>query len=535
MIASTELFSAHEEAARRRVAVAEVLGEREQSELERSARMLSRRELLTAGAGLATAAALATNPALSFASSLRRRPAPRIAIVGSGLAGVRCAHLLWNAKRARPVASTVFEANPERIGGRCWTLRDYFGAGLITEHGGEFINSDQHAVRRLARALGLQLEDVNGGNLPSGEEAYLIDGRIYTNKEALADWDSVGFRTFHRALREAETNAGATRLDGISVTEWLEQSEIGIASRFGKLMLACTVAEQGGDPEEQSALLLIEEFGEKNTRRALTTGEGDERFHIVGGNDQLITGMLDELPPETVQLGQQLVALRTLADGSYKLVLDVAGSTRETTADIVVLTLPFTTLSAVDLSKSGLSATKRNVIETFGMGTNAKIHVELDRESWPALGYSGDILTEWEGLCCGWDDSVPLGGDASAMLYTGYPGGRVGAGGLTGAAHGPAPRRDVKWMLAQLEQVLPGTSAAFTGRAYEDHWVEDPWVRGAYSFWKVGQATTYAALAAAPEGSILFAGEHTSFENEGYLDGAVETGERAAHEVLRSL
>ena len=90
-------------------------------------------------------------------------------------------------------------------------------------------------------------------------------------------------------------------------------------------------------------------------------------------------------------------------------------------------------------------------------------------------------------------------------------------------------------MLKQLDQLFPGTSAAFTGLAYEDHWSEDPWVQGAYSFWKVGQATTYAQLAAAPEGSILFAGEHTSFENEGYLDGAVETGERAAGEILSRL
>jgi len=295
------------------------------------------------------------------------------------------------------------------------------------------------------------------------------------------------------------------------------------------------VAEQGGDPEEQSALLLIEEFGAKHSLERLTTGEGNERFHIVGGNDQLVTRMLDELPPETVKLGHQLIAIRAKADGSYKLVLDVAGSTRETTADVVVLALPFTTLAEVDLSKSGLSATKRHVIETFGMGSNAKIHVELNQETWPGLGYSGDTLTEWEGLCCGWDDSVPLGPDASAVLYTGYPGGRVGRGGLTGAAHAPAPSRDVRWMLRQLDQLFPGTSAAFTGRAYEDHWVEDPWVQGAYSFWKVGQATSYGELAAAPEGSILFAGEHTSVENEGYLDGAVETGERAAGEIIRRL
>src|ERR1700722_7604807 len=81
MLASTELFSAHEEAARRRVPAAGVPGERERAEHERK---LSRRELLVTAAGLATTAALATNPALSFASSLRRSPAPRIAIVGSG-------------------------------------------------------------------------------------------------------------------------------------------------------------------------------------------------------------------------------------------------------------------------------------------------------------------------------------------------------------------------------------------------------------------------------------------------------------------
>lgn len=515
--------------------VEEVLGEREQAGRARAAGTMNRRELLAGASGLASMAVLGAGPAVSFARSLARKPAPRIAIVGAGLAGIRCAHLLWNAKPSQPIASTIYEANPERVGGRCWTLRDFFGAGLITEHGGQFINTDQLAVRRLARALGLELEEVNGGNLPSGEEAYLIDGGIYTNKEALADWDSIGYRTFHRAVREAQTHAGARLLDSLSVTEWLEGTEIGTTSRFGRLMLACSVAEQGGDPEEQSALLLIEEFGEKDTRRALTTGEGDERFHIVGGNDQLVTRMLDELPAETVQPGHRLVALRANAAGSYKLAFEVAGSTRETTADIVVLALPFTTLKEVELSKSGLSATKRHVIETFGMGTNAKIHVELDRETWPALGYSGATLTEWEGLCCGWDDSVPLGPNASPVLYLGYPGGHVGRSGLTGAAHGPAPERDVTWMLDQLDLLFPGTSAAFTGVAYEDHWVEDPWVHGAYSFWKVGQATTYAELAAAPEGAILFAGEHTSVENEGYLDGAVETGERAAGEVISRL
>ena len=80
--------------------------------------------------------------------------------------------------------------------------------------------------------------------------------------------------------------------------------------------------------------------------------------------------------------------------------------------------------------------------------------------------------------------------------------------------------------------MFPGTTGAYTGRAYEDHWAKDPWVRGAYSYYRVGQANTYGQLAGKSEGRFLFAGEHTSIDNIGFLDGAVETGERAARRLL---
>ena len=102
-----------------------------------------------------------------------------------------------------------------------------------------------------------------------------------------------------------------------------------------------------------------------------------------------------------------------------------------------------------------------------------------------------------------------------------------------GKAHGTAPARDARWALRQIDHVFPGTSAAYTGRAYEDHWAHDPWVHGAYSYYRVGQAANYGELAAASDGRFLFAGEHTSIDNIGFLDGAVETGERAARQLFR--
>jgi monoamine oxidase len=521
-------FQTHALSRRTGIPVEELRGAHEQARL-------TRRELIAAGAGATAAAALATHPAAALARPRPPAAAPRIAIVGSGLAGLRCAHMIWTQSPSSPLASTVYEANPERAGGRCWTLRDFFAGGLITEHGGSFLNTNQTAVRGLAARLGLAEEIVNGGDLAQGEEIFYIGGSTYTVAEADADWAAFGFAAFRAAAKEMRSETGAARLDAMSVPEWLDSTPIGASSRFGKLTMADTVTENGGDPGEQSALDLIELLSANPRSSLLPLPGDDERFHIVGGNDQLVSGMIGELPSGTVQHGQELVAIRANADRSITLSFQSGLTTGDVTADWVVLALPFSTLRKVDLTRSGLSAEKVRAIRTMGMGTNAKIHLELSRKTWPAVGASGATYGEWHRLACGWDDTVQLGPDASPALYLAFPGGRVGDTGITGEAHAAAPSTDASWALGELEHLFPGTTAAFTGRAYEDHWALDPWVHGAYSYYRVGQATTYGTLAGRSEGRFLFAGEHTSIENIGFLDGAVETGERAARRLLRRL
>ncbi|MHB8241753.1 MAG: flavin monoamine oxidase family protein [Solirubrobacteraceae bacterium] len=530
MASARGMYARHAEAARSGIPVDELPAERGG---ERASGQ-TRRELIAGSVALAGGAMLAPSPALSLARALSRPSNPRIAIVGAGLAGLRCAHELWR-KPGAPIGATIYDANPTRAGGRCWTLRGFFAGGLEAEHGGQLINTNQLPIRRLAARLGLQEEIVDGGDLPSGEEVYWIGGSRYTYAEADADWAAVGYRVFHHAMHELKTQAGEQRLDAMSVPQWLDSTEIGTGSRFGRLMLANVVTENGGDPEDMSALDLIELTG-SNRRSSLSPIPGDdERFHIVGGNDQIVSRMIAELPPGAVQSGHELVALRANSDASITLVFDVQGVTQEVRADLVVLALPFSTLRLVDLSRSGLSQTKRTVIDTFGMGSNAKIHVELSHKTWPALGYSGACYGEWDRFCCAWDDSVPAGPNATPALFVGFPGGHVGRSTLTGEAHAGAPAADVQWLLAQIELLYPGTQAAYAGRAYEDHWALDPWVRGAYSYCRVGQASSYGALAAASEGAIHFAGEHTSVADQGFLDGAVQSGERAAREIVRRL
>jgi monoamine oxidase len=346
----------------------------------------TRRQLLLAGAALAGGAMVARP---TRAAAAARSSGPRIAIVGAGLAGLRCAHMLWTGHPRRPIAAAVYDANPERAGGRCWTLRGYFEDGLITEHGGAFIDSTHVALRRLAGRLGLQEEVVNGGDLESGQDIYFIDGGYYTRAQASADWREVGFRAVQAAVRELRSPAGETRLDRMSVPEWLDSTEIGADSRLGQLMQANTVTENGGDPADQSSLDLIELMA-RSPRSTLELLPGDdERFHILGGNDQVISRMIAQLPPAALRHGHELVALRENSDRTLTLSFQTSARTLDVIADIVVLALPFSTLRNIDLSKSSLSPAKQKVIRTLGMGTNAKLHVELRRKTWPALGFAG--------------------------------------------------------------------------------------------------------------------------------------------------
>jgi monoamine oxidase len=103
------------------------------------------------------------------------------------------------------------------------------------------------------------------------------------------------------------------------------------------------------------------------------------------------------------------------------------------------------------------------------------------------------------------------------------------------AAHGEAPPAAVDQALRLLDSVAPGARDAFTGRAWLDSWPDDPWSHGSYSTWGPGDATRYWGFVGLPEDGVHFAGEHTSTISQGYLNGAVESGERAAREVLRSV
>ncbi len=120
-------------------------------------------------------------------------------------------------------------------------------------------------------------------------------------------------------------------------------------------------------------------------------------------------------------------------------------------------------------------------------------------------------------------------------VITIYTGGRAGAGYPTDVPHGIAPPAVIDSALDALARGVTDIRDAYNGIAYLDSWVDDPWVHGSYAGFSPGQYTDFWGFLDTRAGNALFVGEHTSTHSQGYLNGGVESGERAARQVLNTL
>jgi monoamine oxidase len=488
-------------------------------------RRTTRRELLRDAGALALGVAAFGR----FAPVARGAIQSRVVVVGAGLAGLTAAYRL---KQAGCIAE-VHEGS-DRIGGRCWTIRDAFLDGQIAEHGGELIDQGHTALRQLAQQLGLTLDNLLQGERNGTEPAYYFDGAPYSVRQATLDLRDV-WPKIHSDVSAASYptlfdsfTARGYELDQLSIVDWIEESVPGgMASRLGQLLDIAYNIEYGAESAEQSSLNLLYLLAYQGPGNIRIFGKSNEKYHVRGGNDQVPARLASALAGQ-ITLGSELVAVRRNNDATYTLTFRQGNTSRTVTAYRVVLAIPFSILRrSVDLSRAGFSPLKRTAIAEQGMGTNSKLHVQFASRHWESLGCNGETYSD-RGYQNTWDVTRTQPG-ASGILVD-YTGGQVGASFGSGT-----PQQRAQQFLAQIEPVLPGLSAKWNGRATVDFWLGNRWTRGSYSYWKVGQYTRFAGVERLPEGNCFFCGEHTSVDFQGYLNGAVETGERAAAEVLDSL
>jgi monoamine oxidase len=485
----------------------------------------TRRQLLAAGAGVAAAAA-----ASRFAPPAAAADAPRIVVVGAGLAGLSCAYRLKQAG----YTAQVYEAS-DRIGGRCWSDRTSFANGQIVEHGGELIDQGHTAVRQLAGQLGLKLDNLLSAERNGTEPLYYFDGEPYSYAEATDDLKQI-WQQLHSDVSAASyptlynlSTERGRELDNMSIAEYIDAYVPGgHSSKLGQLLDVAYNIEYGGESDVQSSLNMLYLLAYSGQGQLRIFGPSNEKYHVTGGNDQIPERLATALAGQVTR-GSELVAIRRNKDGTWALSLRQGATTRTVTADRVVMAIPFSILrSSVDISKAGFSSRKLTAIREMGMGTNSKLHVQFKSRHWESLGCNGETYAD-TGYQNTWDVTRAQGGTSGILVD--YTGGNIGASFGSGT-----PSSRAEEFLGQLEPVLPGISRQWNRRATIDYWTGYPWTKGSYSYWKVGQYQGFAGVEREIEGgSCHFAGEHTSIDFQGYLNGAVETGQRAADEITAAL
>ena len=215
------------------------------------------------------------------------------------------------------------------------------------------------------------------------------------------------------------------------------------------------------------------------------------------------------------------------ADGNIELGVRLDGTSTTLSARHVILAVPFTMLRAVKMEIE-LPPVKRRAIDEIGYGTNTKLMLGFESRPWRTkFGSSGMVLTDLP-FQCTWETSrAQDGGSANShQLHRRPPRARARRVGCRAAGHarGRGARGD-----------LPGLwSARMTGKDVRFHWPTNPWVKGSYATYKPGQWTTIRGAERERVENLHFAGEHCSLDSQGFMNGAVQTGELAARRSWRT-
>jgi monoamine oxidase len=438
-----------------------------------------------------------------------------VLIAGAGLAGLTAARQL----ATRGAAVTVVDAR-DRVGGRVLTARTPFQHGQHAEAGADLIDESQTEICRLIASVGLHMAAI----LPGGFASVRQDGlrRRIAGKHG---WQDLARRLQPQvhALRVSEQRwdgGVASSLAQESVAQWLDRI------RASRALRDVAIGLRGfflADPDELSLLALADQFAEDGT-------PGSEKmFRIIGGNDRL-PAMLAKALGSRIRL-QTILRRVTQTRGTVTAALESGGRIADARFDYLICAMPSTTVRNIAF-EPGLPDLQAQATARVKYGPATKTALQFDRTPWRrragarAFGTPFSIGAVWDGS----EEQAPArtrgGGPASrAGILTLLAGG--GASAATRkmlADEGPQRLVDeMSWLNLNRAKLLSWTSLS---------WEREQWSRGGYAFFDTQFPPAFRYWLARPYKRIFFAGEHTSLRWQGYMNGAVETGLRAAEEVV---
>ncbi|MBE9157516.1 FAD-dependent oxidoreductase [Nodosilinea sp. LEGE 06152] len=487
---------------------------------------LSRRRLLRCSALAAGALALAelipTHPTPTSA--------PRIAVVGGGIAGLNAAYTLQKLG----LTATVYEAKPY-VGGRIQSREGLIVPGLVNDLGAAFINSDHRDLLALVAELGLELFDRRTltETLPFPEVAFYFEGRTLKESELVEALTPLAAQIGRDGAQLVQDfDRYAPQFDALSVADYLDLHSDKIGRRYVRSLLEATIrTEYGVEAHESAALQLIYNLPGVRKRRAepLTA---DELFLVKGGTGRIPQTLAARLQ-HPVKTGWRLQTIQSQDKGFC-----LSFNQGAIEADYVILALPFPALRRIDLQVE-LPTTLREFIRECGPGRNEKLFAGFTHRPWlQPKGFTGGAWSDlgYSGL---WDDTQRQPEHHQGVL-TFFLGGDE-----LRCAEGDVADRG-REMIGRTVPHLRELQGAAGDRYARTAWAKDPDFGGAYTTFRPGQYLKFKDFLYVESedplqqqtvavGNLAFAGEQFSDEYYGYMNGAAQTGRLAAAAVYAAI
>jgi monoamine oxidase len=463
-----------------------------------------------------------------------------VAIVGAGLAGLLAARRIA-AAGARPL---IVEAR-ERVGGRL--LNEEIGDGKVVEVGGQWIGPTQERLAALAAELGVGTFPTHdqgrhlieiGGRLSSFTGA-LTDARLGLLRDlsraisplALADVEQARVRLDRMArevpLEEPWMAPRAAEWDGQTFSSWIARNTRTAAARsLFELATEAVWAAEPGDVSLLHVLFYTHSGGGFNTLIGTGGGAQQDRFH--GGSQRLALLMAAELGEERLRLG---APVRRIEHGEGGVVLQADGRDGRPAgltvrASRAIVAIPPTLAGRISYDPP-LPAQRDQLTQRMPQGTVIKTMAIYESPFWREQGLSGQATSDAGPARVVFDNSPP---DGIPGVLLGFLEGRLAR---QWGARAAGERRQA--VLAGHARLF-GARAARPERFVERVWADEEWTRGCYGcLMTPGGWTEYGRALRAPIGPLHWAGAETATVWNGYMDGAVQSGERSAAEALAAL
>ena len=443
-----------------------------------------------------------------------------VIVVGAGLAGLTAARRLQEAG----YSVLVIEAR-ERVGGR--VLNHSLDGGQVVDAGGQFVGPAQRHILGLAAELGVATHPI----FTSGLTILEFGGRRHSYRRVprlsplqLVDSGRAIFaleRMARRVPPDAPWRAPrAARADSRTLADWARHN---VRTRLGRFaveafsrgVLAC-------EPGEVSLLHVLFYLRSAGGFRQLTeTAGAAQQDRFAGGSQLIAIKMAGQIGPGSVRLGAPVSRIEQAPSGVTVHAAGLMAAGRR-----AVIAVPPALAGRISYDPP-LPADRDQLTQAAPMGSVIKCLAVYDEPFWRYAGYTGQATSDGPAAQVTFDTGPPAGPPGILLGFV------TGAEARRLARAGPVQRRAE--VLASFARYF-GPAAARPADYVEHDWTADQWTRGCYgAHFPPGTWTQFGPALRRPAGLLHWAGTETATHWSGYMDGAVQSGQRAAGEVMDAL